>query len=152
MIRLSSPGRTLSHGLMTVGLATLSACSQSPTAPSATVPSASITVTEVYASTLPVGGSKFYSFSLAASGTVTATLVSIDGAGVPESVIVNLGIGTPRGTTCVSTTSNSVQVTGDAGLSTQVTSTQQPGVFCVIVSDVGNLFAPASFTVNIDHP
>jgi hypothetical protein len=46
----------------------------------------------------------------------------------------------------------SVQVTGTAGVPAQVSSSEQPGVYCVIISDIGNLFAPASFTVTIDHP
>ena len=126
-------------------------CSQGPEAPTAVTATSRGTVTEVFSSTLPVGGAKFYSFSLAAAGSVTATLTDISGTGVPPTVVVNLGIGTPGGTTCVATPSP-VQVSGDAGLSTQVTQLQQAGVSCVIVADVGNLFAPASFIVTIDHP
>lgn len=126
-------------------------CSQGPIAPTTETPPSSGPVTEAYSSTLPVGGSKFYSFSTAASGAVTATLVDIGGAGVPPTVIVNLGIGTPAGTTC-SAASSPVQVTGDAGIATQVSGTQPSGVSCVIVTDIGNLFAPASFTVSIEHP
>ena len=48
------------------------------------------------AGTLPVAGSRFYSFSIATAGTVTATLVNIGGKDVPPSVIVNLGIGVPE--------------------------------------------------------
>jgi hypothetical protein len=46
----------------------------------------------------------------------------------------------------------SVQVTGTAQLPAQVSSSEEAGVHCVIISDIGNLFAPASFTVTIDHP
>ncbi len=122
--------------------------STSPTTP--TTPSTT-TVRERYTSTLPVGGTKFYSFSIATAGNVTATLESIGGAGVPSSVIVNLGIGTPFQTTC-SANFTQVQVTGDAGLTAVVTGSQQPGALCVVVNDVGNLYAPATFTVVIDHP
>ena len=108
-------------------------------------------VTEVFTSTLPVSGSRFYSFHIAASGTVTATLTDVEGEGVPPSVVVNMGIGTPAGTTCTAS-AIPVQVTGAAGVPTQVTATEQPGTYCVIVSDVGNLFAPATFTVSLDHP
>jgi hypothetical protein len=126
-------------------------CSQGPQAPTAVTPTSRGTVTEAFSSTLPVGGAKFYSFSLVAPGSVTATLTDIGGPGVPPTVVVNLGIGTPSGTTCAASLSP-VQVSGDAGLTTQVTQSQQSGVSCVIVTDVGNLFAPASFIVTIDHP
>jgi hypothetical protein len=62
-----------------------------------------------------------------------------------------MGIGTPYQTSC-SASQTAVQVTGSAGLTGVVTGSQQPGALCVIVADVGNLFAPATFTVVIDHP
>jgi hypothetical protein len=82
---------------------------------------------------------------------VNATLVSIGGTDVPASVVVNLGIGSPSGTACVGSTSQ-VQVAGDAGLTTLVTATKDPGLSCVVITDSGNLFAPATFTITIDHP
>ena len=129
-------------------------CSNGPTAPTTTTSTTSTSgtmVTEVFTSTLPVGGSRFYSFHIAASGSVTATLTDVEGDGVPASVVVNMGIGTPAGTTCTAS-ATPVQVTGAAGVTTQVTATEQPGTYCVIVSDVGNLFSPATFTVSLDHP
>jgi hypothetical protein len=108
-------------------------------------------VTETFVGTLAVGGATFYSFSISVYGTVNATLVSIGGNGVPPTVELNLGIGTPRGTTC-SSTPTPVQVSGGAGVTTLVTATEQPGVYCVIISDLGNLSGPANFTVTIDHP
>jgi hypothetical protein len=123
------------------------ASSPTPTSPSPAEPA----VTETFASTLPVGGAKFYSFSIAKYGTVIATLTDIGGAGVPPTVVVNMGLGTPLGTTC-SASSVPVQVAGDAQVTTNVTAAEQPGTYCVIVSDAGNLFAPAAFTVSIAHP
>lgn len=129
------------------------ACSKGPLAPSesADLGSETATVTEIYTSVLPVGGSKFYSWSAARTGSVTATLLDIGGPGVPSSVVVALGIGSPSGTTCLAAPS-SVQTSGDAGATTSVTATQGAGVSCVVISDIGNLFAPASFTVTIEHP
>jgi hypothetical protein len=131
----------------------VSACSNNTTtAPTTTTTTTSTsTVRERFTSTLAVGGTKFYSFSIATAGNVNATLESIGGAGVPSSVVVNMGIGSPFQTSC-SANQSAVQVTGDAGLSAVVTGAQQPGVLCVIVADIGNLFAPATFTVVIDHP
>jgi hypothetical protein len=124
------------------------ACGKSTTSPTAPTPD---NVTETFSGTLPVGGSAFYSFSTATPGTVTATLTGISGAGVPSSVVVNLGIGTLSAFTC-SATSTSVQLSGTAAVPTLVTTSEEPGVYCVIISDIGNLFAPATFTVTIDHP
>ncbi|MFN7985446.1 MAG: hypothetical protein U0Q11_26700 [Vicinamibacterales bacterium] len=139
--------------LLTVALFGV-ACSQATTttSPSTTTTSTSTTVTEVMSSTLAVGGSRFYSFSIHSAGTVTATLQDLSGTNVSPGTIVNLGIGVPSGTTCSGTQTN-VQITGSAGLNAYVTAAEQSaGQFCVIISDVGNLFAPASFTVTIDHP
>jgi hypothetical protein len=122
--------------------------STSTTSPTTTTPD---TLTETFTGTLPVGGSAFYSISLATAGTVTATLANIGGNNVPSSVVVNLGIGTASQFTC-SASATSVQISGTAGVPTQVSASEQPGVYCVIISDIGNLFAPASFTMTIDHP
>jgi hypothetical protein len=127
-------------------------CGSGPTAASPTTPTpAAPAVTETFTGTLAVGGARFYSFSISVYGTVNATLAGIGGSGVPSTVEVNLGIGTPSGSTC-SSTPTPVQVSGDAGVTTLVTATEQPGVYCVIISDAGNLFSPANFTVTIDHP
>jgi len=125
-------------------------CGKSTSTTSPTTP-APDTLTETFAGTLPVGGSAFYSFSIATAGTVTATLATISGDQVPSSVVVNLGIGTLSQFTCAATPT-AVQISGTAGVPTQVSASEQPGVYCVIISDIGNLFTPASFTVTIDHP
>jgi hypothetical protein len=127
------------------------ACSSNTPATPSTTPPAGTPIRERYTSTLPVGGTKFYSFSIATSGNVVATLESIGGDGVPSTVVVDMGVGAPLQTSC-SANLAAVQVGGSAGLASVVTSLQQPGVQCVVVSDVGNLFAPATFTVVIDHP
>jgi hypothetical protein len=127
-----------------------SACTQnpSPTAASTTTTVAAPTTTEEFTGTVGVGGSTFYSFTIEQNGTVNVTLVAVQGAFVPPTVTLGLGIGTPSGTDC-STTSTQNAV---AGSTAQLTGTYGPGVFCAKVSDVGNLFAPASFTATIAHP
>jgi hypothetical protein len=136
-------------------LAACGACSHNSTtepsssSTSTTTPPAAPTVTEVFASTLPVGGSKFFTFNIAASGTVNVTLNSVSGAGVPSTVQVGLGIGQPAGTDC---TASQTVTAGSAFAAPQMTGTYGPGLFCVRVFDVGNLFAPASFRVTIAHP
>lgn len=132
------------------------ACSHNSTfEPSATTTTtttpivAAPTVSEAFNGTLPVGGVKFYSFNIAANGTVTVTLNKVSGTGVPATVQLGLGIGQPSGTDC------SPSVTATAGSSFAVphmTGVFGPGLFCVRVFDVGNLFAPATFAITIAHP
>jgi hypothetical protein len=131
------------------------ACSHNSTAePSltsttTTPPAAAPTVSEVFTSTLPVGGFKFFTFNIAANGTVNITLNSVSGAGVPTTVQLGLGVGQPSGTDCATT---QTATAGSAFAAPQLTGTFGPGLFCVRVFDVGNLFAPANFTVTIAHP
>jgi len=82
------------------------------------------------------------------NGTVNVTLNSVTGTGVPPTVQLGLGIGQPSGTDCSAT------ITATGGINTaapQATGTFGPGIFCVRVFDVGNLFAPAAFNVTIAH-
>src|SRR5262249_38555773 len=106
------------------------------------------TTTDEFDGTVKVGGSAFYSFSVSQYGTVNITLTSVSGAYVPPEVMLSLGIGTPSGTSC--TTSSTVNAA--AGSTPQLTGSYDTGVYCANVSDIGNLFAPASFTVTIAHP
>src|SRR5215471_5488662 len=131
------------------------ACSHNSTAePSLTTttttpPAAAPTVSEVFTSTLPVGGFKFFTFNIAANGTVNVTLNSVSGASVPSTVQLGLGVGQPSGIDCSATTNVTAGVTAAAP---QTTGTFGPGLFCVRVYDVGNLFAPANFNITIAHP
>jgi len=110
---------------------------------------ASPTISEAFNGTLPVGGFRFYSFNIAASGTVNVTLNRVSGTGVPASVQLGLGIGQPSGADCATT----VTATSGSGFTApQLTGTFGPGLFCVRVYDVGNLFAPATFAITIAHP
>lgn len=138
--------------LYAVALAVLVAgCGNSPTSPTTTTTTTTVadpTVNEVFQATVPVGGFSFYSFTVAQNGTVNLTLVEVGGQYVPSTVTVGLGLGVPDGTDCtVSTSANTA-----SGTTAQVTATLGPGTYCARVYDVGNLFAPAAFSVAIDHP
>ena len=133
-----------------------SACSHSSTSTSPSTTSsttsttaAAPTVSESFTGTLPVGGFKFFSFNIAANGTVNVTLNSVSGTGVPSTVQLGLGIGSPSGIDCSATTNVTAGVTAAAP---QTTGTFGPGLFCVRVYDVGNLFGPANFNITIAHP
>lgn len=106
------------------------------------------TITEEFVGTVPVGGSRFYSFEVVANGTVNVTLASMGGAGVPSTVWMGVGIGTPSGEDCPITST----VNGPSGSSPQITGTYVPGIYCTVVVDIGNLAAPGTFAVTIAHP
>ena len=114
-----------------------------------TTTAAAPTVTEAFNGTLPVAGFKFYTFNIAANGTVNVTLTKVSGAGVPATVQLGVGIGQPSGTDCATTIS---QTAGSGSATPHATGVFGPGLFCVRVFDVGNLFAPATFAVTIAHP
>lgn len=139
-------------GLFLVGL-WVAGCGDSPTAPTettttTTTTTAAATVSEDFDGIVPTGGSAFYSFSFAQSGTVALRLVAVSGTVVPSTVMLGVGIGTPSGTDCTTTST----ITTAAGASAQLTGTYAAGVYCAKVFDVGNLFGPATFTLNIAHP
>jgi hypothetical protein len=124
---------------------------ESPTSPSSTTTTTSVaspTVTEEFVATVPVSGSRFYSFEVIENGTVNVTLVSVGGATVPSTVWMGLGIGTPSGEDCTTTST----VNTAAGSTAQVSGTYAPGIYCAKVLDIGNLFAPATVAVTIAHP
>ena len=62
--------------------------------------------------------------------------------------MLGVGLGQPSGTDCVTTTS----VNTAAGSAVQPTGNFDAAVYCAKVSDIGNLFAPASFSVSIAYP
>jgi hypothetical protein len=144
----------LSVACLIAVIAAAFACGKdSPTSPSTTTATstqtaASPTTTEEFDSTVAVGGSKFYSFTTTTYGTIQITLTGVSGQFVPSTVMLGVGLGQPSGTDCVTTTS----VNAAAGTTPQVTGTYDAGVYCAKVSDVGNLFAPASFSATIAYP
>ncbi|MDP2322285.1 MAG: hypothetical protein Q8O42_23460 [Acidobacteriota bacterium] len=130
-------------------------CGETPTSPT-TVETTTTTATtettpvftEDWMDTLAVGGERFYSFTVTQTGTVNVSLTSVSGQFVPATVTVGLGLGTPVAETCATTLSISTQ----AGAGPHLTGTYNPGVYCVKVWDVGNLFAPALFAITVAYP
>lgn len=109
---------------------------------------ASPTMTDTFSGTLPVGGSTFFPFTVGQYGTVNATLAGIGGPGVPSTVQVRLGLGNITDSSCSTSTMSIVA----ASTATEVTATDQPGTYCVDVSDVGNLFEDATVSLTVAHP
>jgi hypothetical protein len=120
----------------------------SPTDTTTTTTVAEPAVTEQFDGVVPVGGSTFYSFTTSTYGTITVTLTAVGGNYVPSTVMLDVGLGQPSGTDCSTTTT----VTTAAGTTVQVTGNYDAAVYCAKVSDIGNLFAPASISVSIAYP
>jgi hypothetical protein len=127
--------------------------SDTPTSPttstSTTTSVAPATISENYSSTLPIAGSKFYSFPVLQNGTVNITLTSLTGPDVTEDMTVDLGLGQPSGFGCTPTSTVTVSTLTAAP---QITGTYAPGVYCVrIVDTTGILPATATFSISIEH-
>jgi hypothetical protein len=127
--------------------ATLSiGCGDDTTSPTSTTLT---TTTEVYTGTMTVGGSGFYSFSVGGPGAALITFGSLTDAstGRPLNVAMGLGVGIPAGEGC----NVSMSATAAPALTAQITSPVLPGIYCVQLSDVGNLRVSAVFGVRIVH-
>ena len=136
-------------------LLTTSGCSKnSPTSPTTTTTTTTTATaaTPVYSEdfngTVPVNGSAFYSFTVTQYGTVNISLTGVSGQYVPSTVTLGLALGKPDAETCAPTTS----ISTPAGAGPQITGAYDPGVYCVKVSDVGNLFSAANVAVTIAYP
>ncbi|MGQ0732982.1 MAG: hypothetical protein ACT4QD_04920 [Acidobacteriota bacterium] len=138
--------------LAACGLAACKDKASTPTSPTTPTTPATVvaepSITEEFTGTVPVGGFAFYSFSVGQFGTVNLNYSRASGAGVPGTVWLGMGLGTPSGEDCATTTNVNVP----PGTAPQLTGNYNPGVYCVRVFDIGNLFAAANFTVVISHP
>ena len=103
---------------------------------------------ETFIGVLPVGGSRFYSFTVPREGLVSLTLLTLTIDGEPSDAPVNVGLGTPRATDCQLLDSRTVP----AGPKPQFTDSFPAGVYCARVSDLQGLPGDAAFAVNITHP
>ena len=93
--------------------------------------------------TLHLRATDSYLFTVRQSGYVEATLIGLD---APPSTTVGLGIGVP-GTSGVCAVSQLVTVS--AGPSAQLVGTGLPGALCITIQDIGNLTAPAVYTITV---
>jgi len=137
---------TLACAVGTLGLAACGKNSSTSTTSPSSLP-ADASVSESFSSSLNVGGTFFYSFSMAAYGNVAVTLTNITGSDLPDGLTLNVGIGRPAGTTCTP----SLSIATAPGDTPQVTGSYGPGVFCVVISDSGLLTAPVKVDAAVAH-
>ena len=120
------------------------ACDNGPsTSPS---PNPGNPVTETFTGTLKLNGSITHSFSTAASGSVTATITTLD----PSGAVVGVQLGTFNTVTCSAVVSNDLATAA----SVLGGSTQSAASLCVKMHDPnGAIAADASvnYTVTVSH-
>ena len=125
-----------------VGLA-IAACdnNSTPTTPTPTDP---VTFTDTFTGILTRNGATSHSFTVAKTGTVTATLTSLSNADIE----VGFGVGTWNGTVC------NVVLARDRAVQTTVIygNVNASGELCVRIYDVGNVTDPVDYSVSVVHP
>lgn len=132
-----------------VAAALTAGCSGNST--TTTAPTVSGSLTEVFVGSLAVNDANFYSFTVSSTGTTSVMLASVT-SGVPgpaADLAVGVGIGVPAGIGCPVTVTTAVNI-GPA-LTAQIATTLSPGIYCVNISDIGNLRAPVNFAIRIIH-
>jgi hypothetical protein len=118
----------------------------SPTSPSDLIVTTS--TTELFAGTLPVRGTRFYSYTVTQPGTVSLTLASLTAGSRPVTNRVTMGVGIPAGTGCALRDST----VASAALTSQLQHSSTPGIYCVNVSDAEGLPSAMAFAIRIVHP
>jgi hypothetical protein len=123
----------------------LPACGKdNPASSNGTTPSNATRTTETFTGTLTSRSATWHTFTVAANGTVDATLTALEPV---ATLTVGLGIGTTPTNGC------SVQAWNNAATSgTVLTGSIIPGTFCVTVYDVGNVTDSVTYTVTVTHP
>jgi hypothetical protein len=139
--------RSLCGGLvLAAGLAAaLAACGgNNPTIP--TPPANPPTITDTFSGTLNKNGAVIHSFTVAAAGSVSATLTDL----APDSTQpIGMSLGTWNGAACTLVIANPGATKGTA-ISGQVNSV---GNFCVMLNDAaGTLPDRVTYTVTVTHP
>jgi hypothetical protein len=134
------------RAIVAVALLASAACSEDIETP--TSPTTSGPATVLFSGTLQPRATRFYSYSLSTSGTVSALLASVERNGVPAATPLEIGIGSPAGTGCAVTISAQVS----ASLIPQLRHDAAVGTYCVRVADIEGLSEPATFTIRVIHP
>jgi hypothetical protein len=131
------------RGFVVLGLLLSAACAQQGATTALPLPDIPPAKLVSFNGTLQPQATDTYTFTVTQTGYVQATLV---GLGAPPSTTVALSIGTPS-TTGVCAVNQTVTVT--AGPAAQLIGTGLAGSLCVTIHDVGNLTAPAVYTITV---
>lgn len=115
---------------------------ESPTSPT-TGPT-----TILFSGTLQPRGTRFYSYTLANAGTVSAMLASLERGSTPMTNTLELGIGVPAGTGCA--VQNAVIIS--SSLLPQLRQDTAAGTYCVRIADTLGLPVAMNFTIRVIYP
>ncbi len=108
-------------------------------------PSTGNTVTDSFNGALTPNGSMTATFTVTTAGSVAVTLTTVS---PPTTSPLGLGIGPSSNGACTITNSTSGAI---AGGTAQLSATENPGSYCVRVSDAGSLTTTATVTVTVTH-
>jgi hypothetical protein len=101
--------------------------------------------TDTFSGSLSPGNSLTFTYTVTTAGAVGVALTAV----TPSTTsALGLGIGPSSGGTCTVTNSTSAAIAGSAVL---LSATENPGTYCVKVSDLGNLATTSSVTVTVAH-
>ena len=134
----------VSLALMLAGAA-CSGDTETPTSATTTTTGPTIIL---FSGTLQPRATRFYSYTLATAGSVTALLASVERNGIPSTNALELAIGTPVGTGCAAT----VSANSPAALVPQLRHDATAGTYCVRVADSDGLSAAVTFTIRVVLP
>jgi hypothetical protein len=104
---------------------------------------------ESFSGSLPLLGFKFYSFTAPRAGSIAVTLLSLREGTQTSSATIGIGLGVPRGTDCIMSSTVS---TGPGAAPQLTVEIEGSGVLCVRVFDTGTLTVPVDFSLNVNRP
>jgi hypothetical protein len=139
-----SPRRSLQTFLLLVVVMSAAACTNPFSNSSA--PSTTASTTDTFNGSLAPNGAIVFTFNVTTAGSVGVTLTSVSPS---TTSALGLGVGPSNNGTCSVTNSTSSAV---AGSTAQLTASENPGTYCVKVSDTGNLTTTSTVTVAVAHP
>ena len=136
--------RSIRFGLLISAVTMVMTAGCEDATPVPTTPSTPVLVTESFEGMLATNGASTFPFAVSSSGAVTATLAAVSDA----AIAIGLSIGTWNGTACQVVLARDGAVAGDqiVGQASNV------GTLCARVYDIGNVVAPVTFTITVQHP
>jgi hypothetical protein len=110
-----------------------------------TAPSPTGSTTDTFTGSLAPNSAIVFTFTVTTAGSVGVTLTSV----TPSTTnALGLGIGASSNGSCSVTNATSSAV---ASSTAQLTAAENPGTYCVRVSDSGNLTATSTVTITVAH-
>jgi hypothetical protein len=112
-----------------------------------TTPSTNTTTTDTFNGALAPNGALVFTFSVATAGSVAVTLTAVSPATTGP---LGLGVGqqSSDGNCTIASSTSGATAAG----SPQLSATENPGNYCVKVSDAGSLMTTSTVTVTVTHP